>query len=144
MQRLAHAMLVSVLPISNVEDFGTHPALSIRIAFPAPRLTLAVFGSSPTVTRWEMAHGAGGGLDDVTYWVETPLPCGPKRRPSFPDILLLALRKLRLDISSPSVDIGIEANKPVRVGFANVAFHDFTRSTWIRLRALRYVIARLI
>ncbi|AEH81155.1 hypothetical protein I7G86_19455 [Sinorhizobium meliloti] len=67
----SHTLLVSVLPISNVEDFGTHPALSYSYSVPGTKADAgAVFGSSPTVTRWEMAHGAGGGLDDVTYWVE--------------------------------------------------------------------------
>lgn len=29
----------------------------------------AAFGLNPDITQWEMAHGAGGGHEDVGNWV---------------------------------------------------------------------------
>ncbi|TCB60185.1 hypothetical protein E0J20_09335 [Rhizobium leguminosarum bv. viciae] len=71
--RGSHTLLVSVLPVSRIEDFKGRPALS----FPYGGLegkhisadASAAFGGSPRVTTWEMTHGSGGGVEDVTNWV---------------------------------------------------------------------------
>ncbi|MEW1781358.1 hypothetical protein AB0305_04060 [Arthrobacter sp. NPDC080086] len=69
-----HHLLVSVLPIDTIEGIGGHPALGHcymvsdevgnRLADAG-----AVFGRTPFVSRWEMAHGAGGGVESVPNWV---------------------------------------------------------------------------
>lgn len=67
----SHTLLVTVLPVSKIEDFGAHPALSYAYGVPGTKADAgAVFGSSPRVTRWEMAHGSGSGVEDVSYWVD--------------------------------------------------------------------------
>ncbi|RKR31699.1 hypothetical protein [Paraburkholderia sp. BL17N1] len=69
-----HSLLVNVLPILDVADVPKHPALEHRYSVPGPNGTSranagAVLGSNPAVSSWEMAHGAGGGIDDVPVWV---------------------------------------------------------------------------
>jgi hypothetical protein len=46
---------------SPVEDGG-------KGAIPAD--SSAAFGYSPEVTYWEMAHGAGGGDENILRWIE--------------------------------------------------------------------------
>ncbi|MDA5245342.1 hypothetical protein EXN32_07975 [Agrobacterium tumefaciens] len=73
----SHTLLVSVLPITGIEDAQSHPALSHRYGIEGPDSEVhpevdagAVFGMSPNITRWEFSHGAGGGLFDVNFFVE--------------------------------------------------------------------------
>jgi hypothetical protein len=72
----SHTLLVAVLPLSKREDFRTHPCLShsygIGDAYTGLGVSAdagAAFGTSPKATTWEMAHGAGGGVFDVDFWV---------------------------------------------------------------------------
>lgn len=75
----SHSLLVSILAISDMQASGGHPALgyaygarsfsNISIGADAG----ALFGTDPSVTYWEMSHGAGGGVSDVTQWVHDAL-----------------------------------------------------------------------
>jgi hypothetical protein len=73
----SHTLLVAVLPLSNSEDFKTHPCLShfygIGDAYKGLGVSVdagAAFGTSPKATTWEMAHGSGGGTEEVDSWVD--------------------------------------------------------------------------
>lgn len=69
----SHTLLVSVLPLSSIEDFKGHPSLSFPYGgSDATRISAdasAAFGSSPRVTTWAMSHGSGGGVETVTEWI---------------------------------------------------------------------------
>ena len=70
----SHTILISVLPIRDIEAVKGHPALGhIYGVDDASGKRLAdagaVFGIDPRVTQWQMSHGAGGGIDDVVFWV---------------------------------------------------------------------------
>lgn len=69
-----HTILVSVLPVDNLDGLRGHPALShCYSVVGSTGLTIAdagaLFGLSPNTSHWEMAHGAGGGIEEVTNWV---------------------------------------------------------------------------
>jgi hypothetical protein len=69
-----HMLLVAVLPSSDPKEFGSHPCLAHRYSVKGPQGEWladsgAAFGSSPSVTWWEIAHGAGGGPEDVHFRV---------------------------------------------------------------------------
>nr|WDE72531.1 hypothetical protein [Cupriavidus gilardii] len=69
-----HSLLVSVLSTADIESNTGHPALQHRYrvvedACASRADAGALFGVNPTVSRWQMAHGAGGGIDDVVSWV---------------------------------------------------------------------------
>lgn len=72
----SHSLLVSVVPVDRIDDAGKHPALEQRYTIEGPGKEHhrgvhagAVFGTSPKVSRFEFAHGAGSGVDDVPLWV---------------------------------------------------------------------------
>lgn len=69
-----HVILVSVLAVDGIDRIIGHPALqhSYNVADAEGNAfgdAGAVFGSTPSVSRWEMAHGSGGGIDSVLDWV---------------------------------------------------------------------------
>ncbi|RQT01769.1 hypothetical protein DF044_38470 [Burkholderia contaminans] len=69
-----HSLLVSVLPVSEIEAMSGHPALQHRYSVDdasgkSRAHAGALFGVTPTASAWEMAHGAGGGHDNVPFWV---------------------------------------------------------------------------
>ena len=69
-----HTLLLAVLPIPELAAFDGHPCLSHRYKVEDATGKWvadagAAFGASPAVTKWEMSHGAGGGIDDVHSWV---------------------------------------------------------------------------
>ncbi|WP_338925033.1 hypothetical protein V0M98_39140 (plasmid) [Pseudomonas silesiensis] len=71
----SHTLFVSVLPVENIDEVEGHPALEhIYEIKDESGCWLAnagaLFGNTPDVTRWEMAHGSGGGVDTVKIWVE--------------------------------------------------------------------------
>ncbi len=70
----SHTILVTVLSIDDVSEIKGHPALShvCRVLENGKSIADAgaVFGSNPKATRWQMAHGAGGGVFAVPFWVE--------------------------------------------------------------------------
>lgn len=69
-----HTLLVSVGPFRSVAELSGHIALGhnwqvlnnqgVPVADAG-----AVFGDGPHVSKWEMAHGAGGGEENVANWV---------------------------------------------------------------------------
>ncbi len=62
----SHDLYVFVLDVKSVEEFGvTVWDLGDPYHSPHP----ALFGADPSVTTWEMAHGAGGGVECVANWV---------------------------------------------------------------------------
>lgn len=71
----SHTLLVSVLPVIDIEQVKGHPALEhiyeIKddlghwIAHAG-----ALFGNSPDVSSWQMSHGSGGGIGTVHMWVD--------------------------------------------------------------------------
>jgi len=70
----SHTLLVSVLPVSSVAAAKEHPCLTHTYQVKGDDEEWvadagALFGNEPSVTAWEMSHGAGGGMDEVTNWV---------------------------------------------------------------------------
>lgn len=67
----SHTLLIAVLPITRIDDFKGHPCLSYAYGrgIAAGIDGGAAFGISPSITTWEMAHGAGGGIEEVSSWV---------------------------------------------------------------------------
>lgn len=73
----SHSLLVAVLPISKIEEFQFHPCLSYAYGVSALDLATsriaedsgAAFGTGPAVTRWEISHGSGGGVEDIYFRV---------------------------------------------------------------------------
>ncbi|GAA3565804.1 hypothetical protein [Marinobacter xestospongiae] len=70
----SHTILVSVLDVDRIESVKGHPAMTQGFSTPGENGSFvadagALFGSSPNVTYWEMAHGAGGGQEEVSRWV---------------------------------------------------------------------------
>ena len=67
----SHTLLISVLPVESLNELSGHPALSYQ--FPVPNTDAdggALFGSDPAATQWVIAHGAGGGVEDVYLRVD--------------------------------------------------------------------------
>jgi hypothetical protein len=72
-----HTLLVAVVPSSNIEDIKSHPCLEnaygVGDAYKALNVAVsagAIFGTSPRVSQWEFAHGAGSGIFNVEFFVE--------------------------------------------------------------------------
>ena len=77
-----HTLLVEVKPYFDVKEFKGHPCMDyiygckyIGDEEPAriPADASACFGVNPTITEWEMCHGAGGGRYDLSGWVHGDL-----------------------------------------------------------------------
>ena len=71
----SHTILISVLPITDIETVKGHPALrhffGVTDAVGASIADAgAVFGVGPSGTCWQMSHGAGGGIEDATNWAD--------------------------------------------------------------------------
>jgi hypothetical protein len=65
-----HSLLVAVLPLDKVSDFGQHPCTRHAWGIQGYVDGGAAFGASPNATRWEISHGSGGGVEDVYLRVE--------------------------------------------------------------------------
>ena len=73
-----HDLLVEVKPYTDISQFSDHIVHKMdegNWRNPAP----AMFGISPEVTHWCMAHGAGGGADDIRFWAEKVTRDWPSR-----------------------------------------------------------------
>lgn len=74
----SHTLLVAVLPVLSVDDFGQHPCTTLRYEVLDDRGEWladagAAFGMKPWISQWEMSHGAGGGLFDAAeFGVDEP------------------------------------------------------------------------
>lgn len=68
-----HSSVIAVLPLSKVEDFGSHPCKHYsyggwdtkKSATKISEDGSAAFGIGPPGTYWEITHGSGGGIEDV-------------------------------------------------------------------------------
>ncbi|QRF90867.1 hypothetical protein CLH39_11775 [Alcaligenes faecalis] len=69
----SHTILVSVLPADSLAELKGHPALTHRYIVNAEDTWVAdagaLFGSTPRITQWDMSHGAGGGIETVSNWI---------------------------------------------------------------------------
>ncbi|MES3006150.1 MAG: hypothetical protein V4751_00090 [Pseudomonadota bacterium] len=70
-----HTLFLSVLPVSSIECFKGHPCMTHNLGVRSESNELladggAAFGDSPSVTHWEILHGAGGGIEDVSFRVD--------------------------------------------------------------------------
>lgn len=74
----SHSLIIAVLPLSKINDFGNHPCMQYSYGGWNPEKNAptisedgsAAFGINPTATHWEISHGAGGGVEDVHFRVE--------------------------------------------------------------------------
>ena len=67
----SHTLLVSVLAVHNLNDLTGHPALLHSYHIPNSSADGgALFGNSPSATKWEISHGSGGGIEDVYFRVD--------------------------------------------------------------------------
>jgi hypothetical protein len=72
-----HSLLIDVKPFLSIEEFEGHPCMDYAYGFylcdpDAPGIPAdasGAFGLNPDVTHWEMAHGAGGGDENLLQWV---------------------------------------------------------------------------
>ncbi len=65
----SHTLLVAVLPISGLDGLQSHPSLSHLYDPSVPADACALFGASPAITTWDMVHGSGSGIEEVSFWV---------------------------------------------------------------------------
>ena len=70
-----HILLVEVKPYYSVHEFDGHPCMHYPYGQDAkgrqiPADSSACFGANPHVSHWDMSHGAGGGYECVSGWVD--------------------------------------------------------------------------
>ncbi|RVJ01356.1 hypothetical protein CN178_23485 [Sinorhizobium medicae] len=75
----SHSLLVAIVPVDKIDDAGKHPALAQIYMIKGPGSEHhtnidagAVFGTSPSVSQFQMSHGPGGGSFDIGFWVDSP------------------------------------------------------------------------
>ena len=60
--------------VDSIEKFKGHPAFrssqDYGVDGPGGCDGWAILGNGPSVTQWCMSHGAGGGTENVTAWVD--------------------------------------------------------------------------
>jgi hypothetical protein len=90
----SHSLLVEVKPYFRIEQFKGHPCMDYPYGYNSchipsgvsdlpkedqdriwkeisiPADASAAFGANPEITYWEMSHGAGGGEDNLLFWIE--------------------------------------------------------------------------
>lgn len=65
----SHTILVSVVPVDDLDKVQGHPSLTHFYGLPGHAADAgALFGNTPKATSWQMSHGAGGGSEDVSNW----------------------------------------------------------------------------
>lgn len=69
-----HQLLIAVLPLSSIEQFTGHPCLLHCYGVKNERGHLVAdggvaFGKDSHITRWEISHGASGGIENVDFRV---------------------------------------------------------------------------
>ncbi len=70
----SHTLMVAIIPEKDISSWRHHPSLSYSYGVTDNNNKYiadsgALFGIGPFSTKWEMAHGSGGGIEDVTNWV---------------------------------------------------------------------------
>jgi hypothetical protein len=77
-----HTLLVEVKPYYKINEFEGHPCMEYPYGGHAPENggigiipahASAAFGINPSVTFWEMSHGAGGGCVSIENWVHSDI-----------------------------------------------------------------------
>ena len=72
----SHSLLVEIKPYFNLKEFDGHPCMKFvhygtdDCGNSLPVDSAAAFGIDPSVSFWEMGHGAGGGVESVQQWVD--------------------------------------------------------------------------
>ncbi len=70
----SHTLLVSVVSLRDTSSLNAHPSLEHRYGVSKNNVYIAdagaLFGTNPHATKWEMSHGAGGGIEQVINWVD--------------------------------------------------------------------------
>ena len=66
----SHTLFASMVPVSSLDGVKDHPSLSHPFGIANKEgYSLAdggaLFGTRPAATRWEIAHGSGGGIEDA-------------------------------------------------------------------------------
>ena len=67
-----HTLLASILPVTCLNGFTDHPCRSHNYIVKNEQGEWqadggAAFGINPSVTRWEITHGAGGGMEELYF-----------------------------------------------------------------------------
>lgn len=70
----SHTLFISVLPIPSIESNINHPSQKHHFSVKDSNGNYladsgALFGDNPDATIWQMAHGAGGGVENLRGWV---------------------------------------------------------------------------
>jgi len=75
-----HVLLIDVQPLDDIAAFAGRRCMDFPYGVcqkptgeveSIPADASAAFGINPDVTYWEMAHGAGGGVESVCNWTPT-------------------------------------------------------------------------
>ncbi len=74
----SHSLLVEIKPYYSISEFQGHPCTRYAFGFcddgptriEIPADASASFGVNPSVTEFEMCHGHGGGIYDISGWVD--------------------------------------------------------------------------
>lgn len=71
----SHTLMVSIVPTHDIKSLSSHPSLShsYEVSDNNNRRVAdggALLGISPSVSRWEISHGSGGGVEDVFFRVD--------------------------------------------------------------------------
>ena len=69
-----HTLVVSILAVDSLSQVQGHPSLkySYEVTDADGKWIAdagALFGKSPSISEWQMSHGAGGGIENVLGWV---------------------------------------------------------------------------
>lgn len=69
-----HSLLIEVKPYTDIKMFEGHPCLRYPFGCSEDGEQIqadasAAFGLNPAITYWQMAHGAGGGDEELTHWL---------------------------------------------------------------------------
>jgi hypothetical protein len=69
----SHELFIEIKPFAVPQKWDDHGKWAGHLvtkleAYDPPHP--AMFGISPEHTRWEMSHGAGGGMEDILRWAE--------------------------------------------------------------------------
>jgi len=70
-----HTLMVSVVPTRDLESQSLHPSLSYSYGVYDKNKRYvadggALLGMSPRVSRWQISHGSGGGVEDMFFRVD--------------------------------------------------------------------------
>lgn len=67
-----HELYIEVKPANNIEELRNMCSKQMKKIGPYSVPSPAMFESNPFVTEWEMVHGLGSAMEEITSW----LACG--------------------------------------------------------------------